>query len=337
MTKVYHIIVLLLISSLSCSDKPTQPQTNYLNWTVDTLRYSLQTIVNDIYGISSTNVYAAAYNYTAAIGTVWHFNGTSWSTQDMSQFGIHVFNSVMAFGDGRVFFVGKSVVANQTPPPSTTDTALVAILEGSNWTSVNLPAKELNSIWGSSSTDVWIGGDNGRLFHFDGSNWTQSTVYDNVSISSLTGFPPSQINALAYRLDQMPYDSIVTFIFQNDGSGWYVQDSLVQNTFPPNHAFGISDIWSLDNATLFSVGYGVFKKGGGQWVFDDGTLFAGIRGTRSDNIFAVGSGIYQDDGKWSKVNVAIDPSISIVSVWSDGKEVFAVGTDGTLSYVFHRK
>jgi hypothetical protein len=56
------------------------------------------------------------------------------------------------------------------------------------WTMVPLPSvMDLYSIWGSSASDVWVGGPHNTLLHFDGTSWTPTTVSGVGDIAGLWG------------------------------------------------------------------------------------------------------------------------------------------------------
>jgi hypothetical protein len=148
------------------------------------------------------------------------------------------------------------------------------------------------------------------------------------------------VYALGYKLDVSPYDSIRSYIFHFDGQSWRLRDSLIENTFPPVHSFGVADVWALNSTEVFSVGYGIFQNACNGWikVFDDGTIISGISGFASNNIFAVGTSIYHFNGaNWQRYNQFQNFSGVILRVWLGSNEVFAVGHDGNTSYVFHGK
>lgn len=91
--------------------------------------------------------------------------------------------------------------------------------------------KVLRAVWGSSSTDVWAGGEGGALVHFDGAAWsTRASSLDSQShVMAIDGSARDDVYLLEYRTD-------ATRMHHFDGVSW----SEV-TTFP-----GISQIFCLD-------------------------------------------------------------------------------------------
>lgn len=340
------IVSALFFTQFGCKDKsvdsppPGSRNPREYSWTVDTLKYGLQIATYDIFGISPKNVYSVGHCDFDG-GIMWHFDGNQWSNVQLDpSLGFIDLGSVYAFAPSTVFAVGERLVSNQNPLPNFLDSSLAFVFDGSQWRSYKLSAKGLHAVWGSSPNNVWAVGRDGAAFLFDGIQWAPKRIRDDISFTALSGSSSSDVYALGYKLDNQPYDSIAVYVFHFDGSAWTLRDSLLENTFPPTHSFGISDVWALNSTEVYSVGYGVYKKAGVSWqkIFDDGSLFGGIRGSASDNVFAVGYGIYHYNGKdWFHYNQFQNQIIPIVSIWADGSEVFAVGTDGSISYVFHGK
>ncbi len=47
--------------------------------------------------------------------------------------------------------------------------------KGTAWSSVPVPVtNDLNAVRGSSANDIWLTGDVGTLFHYDGAVWSSS-------------------------------------------------------------------------------------------------------------------------------------------------------------------
>jgi hypothetical protein len=93
---------------------------------------------------------------TLAVGTVW----TSSLTGPEPQLA-----SVWAASSPQAF--SSSFLASLTPT--------VLQRQGSAWASVSAASGE-NAVFGLSTTDVWIGGKNGAVAHFDGTGWTANTI-----------------------------------------------------------------------------------------------------------------------------------------------------------------
>lgn len=311
------------------------------HWTIDTLRFGSQAIMNDISGTSPSNVYVVGHSDFTG-GVMWHFDGKQWSTVQLDpNLGLISLHGISSFEENIVFAVGQIAYFNPNSPPNFLDSSLVLQYKGNQWIATKLKGSGLSAVWGNSPASVWAVGSQGTAFYFDGTGWTKQRIRDDLTFNALDGSANSYIHALGGKLDTQPYDSIAKYLCYFDGSSWSVTDSLLE-TFPPNHSFGTSDVWVLDPTEVYSAGYGIFKKAQKIWVkiFDDGTVFGGIAGSANDNIFAVGSegSILHFNGQdWYRYNQLRNLNIFCVSVWTDGTEVFVLGTDYVNSYVFHGK
>jgi hypothetical protein len=98
--------------------------------------------------------------------------------------------------------------------------------DGTTWTHWAYIPCELNTIYGFSANDVWIGGSNGKIWHFDGSQWTENFVYkpENaylVDISDIYGSNPNDVYAVGVIFYSGTDNTNQRgFVLHNDGSGW---------------------------------------------------------------------------------------------------------------------
>ncbi|MBI3004915.1 MAG: hypothetical protein HYY49_05805 [Ignavibacteriales bacterium] len=307
------------------------------SWSVDTLRFGFQLVIQDVFGISPNDVYAVG-ECDFDGGVLWHFDGSNWSPILIDpNLGYRNLYGVYAPEGKTVFAVGERVVPNPNPPPNFLDSSLALLFDAGQWFIRKLPGKGLSAVWGISDNNVWTVGREGTAFFYDGTRWEKREIRQDVSFTAISGGSATDVYAMGYTLDSQPYDSIMHYVFHFDGAKWTLTDSLIENTHPPNHAFGIGDI-SVLTTTVYSAGYGIFLKGGAGWqkVFEDGSLFGAIRGNTQKNVYAVGRSIYHFNGEdWFQFAQFQDQSKPYLSVWTNETEVFAVRTDGTLSYVYH--
>ena len=344
------IILLCIMTQWSCKKEPPAQPPSLKNprtytWTVDTLSYagSFQTLMTDIWASSPSNVYVVGFNDQGGRGTMFRYDGTRWQEINLGSIiigGISL-ESIYGFAPNDVYAVGRRIYNNPHPPPNFLDSSLIIHFDGVQWSeSVIQRGGLLKDVWGVSFTSIWTVGGNGTAYLFDGSRWERRRIRDDVFFQTITGRSASDVYALGYKLDVSPYDSIRSYVFHFDGQSWQLRDSLIANTFPPVHSFGVADIWALSSTEVFSVGYGIFKKADNGWtkIFDDNTVVSGIGGNASRNIFAVGVGIYHFNGlNWYSYEQFRNFPGVILRVWVDTNEVFAVGHDGNRSYVFHGK
>ncbi len=347
-------LVLVVFYCLGCKESPPEPQPptpkdpRTYTWTIDTIAYpgSSQTLMTDIWASSSTNVYVVGHNDQNR-GQMYHFDGAKWMPVRLAAadggtiVGPFDLSAIYGFSSQDIWAVGEKIYTHPTPPPNFLDSSLIIHFDGIQWREFTIQRKRaLYDVWGANATSVWAVGEEGTAYFFDGGHWQQRRIREDALLKNVSGSSSSDVYVLGSKLDTSPYDSIRSYIFNFDGQSWALRDSLIQNTFPPMHSFGIADLWALSSSEVFSVGHGIFKKTGNGWikVFEDNTTVTGIGGNGSNNIFAVGVGIYHFNGvNWQRYSQFQNFPGVIVRVWLDGSEVFAVGHDGNRSYVFHGK
>ncbi|MBN9159969.1 MAG: hypothetical protein BGO98_37355 [Myxococcales bacterium 68-20] len=150
---------------------------------------------------------------------------------------------VWSAGNGVVWAVGWTEVKNRVP------TGTVFRWDGSAWT-VHFEMKDrLHTVWGSGSTDIWIGGEGG-LFHGTGAS-SEAITWTKVrseSISSIWGSSATDIWAVGSLWQYTnPYRGTVLHFkgpSANGGDGWEV-DPLTSRPAAYQKVWGTSgsDVW----------------------------------------------------------------------------------------------
>ena len=355
-----YIFPLLSFLSLSCHDNGTQPPGNTLQlgkrnyiWEVDTLSYpgSFQTLMRDIWASSPKDVYVVGHNDQSGQGTMYNFDGKSWSPIHLLtveggtiQQGFDL-STVYGFGSKDVWAVGDHIYVNPTPPPNFLDSSMIIHFDGNAWEEAQLDKRlrYLSTIGGTSPNDIWAGGVNGSLYHFDGMQWRAFSFDTTVFLSSFSGYSSNNYYATGQRnVDFVqPLDSALYILFHFDGSNWAQIDSFQINPFENNWKFGYW-LWKSPKGILFSSAYGVYTYQSDKTWHD---LFISdwplrIYGSSDENIWAVGglSRAYQWNGQdWKRMTEVEDLNEILYSVWTNNVETFIVSNDGRQTYIIHGK
>jgi hypothetical protein len=334
---------------------PSQKNLRELTWRVDTLAYpgSFQTLLSDIWGSSAKDVYVVGSNSNNR-GLMWHFDGKSWTdvklgvTQGGTIVGAIDLRDIYGFGPNNIWAVGDHIRNNPNPPPNFLDSSLLIHFDGGRWEEIPTPAgRTLTAVWGRSSNDLWMAGWQGTLFHYDGVT-VKKEAFPLTAISDADTFyvPISIVGNASEGMYMLVADNAFGgrqfFFLQRENDRWVVTDN--------NFFFHSSGLWMSPSGTLYVSGQSVYKRQSGGWNKTlDGfnTLYSiGIHGTDDSNIFAVGrsnvepypGAIYHYNGNdWFNLQNLNILGVVYAEVWTDGREVFVVGTTGQKSIVLHGK
>ncbi|MGE5354177.1 MAG: hypothetical protein ACM3P0_18970 [Acidobacteriota bacterium] len=100
--------------------------------------------------------------------------------------------------------------------------------DGSKWTPYNISFSG-NTLFGFSRNDVWMGGDDGEIWHYDGTGWKRNYTYkaDNrnnlVIVQNIWGDRPDDVYAcgvIFYKNSVFEPQSNKGFILHYDGQKW---------------------------------------------------------------------------------------------------------------------
>jgi hypothetical protein len=190
----------------------------------------------------------------------------------------------------------------------------------------------INAMWGTSSNDFYVVGDNGNIAHYNGTSWekiesgTESNIHDIWGIKTDKGliFACAATNYLASGDRKI-------LLYENNKSVPIYWPSGLE----------VSSVWFPNLLHMFSCGEGIYKRIGTNWErqlgFENTTFTEKIRGQSIEDIFVVGDFgfvAHYNGADWEiydELDFDILYSVSyknntVVSVGSDGwKAVIVVG------------
>lgn len=111
-------------------------------------------ILWDIDGISQRNIYVVGFSIDLDKGVVLHYDGTEWKTVDFFN-GFGPMLSVCALSDHKIWIVGNTTATN---------------FNGEKWNMLGLIEDNLRVVKGINYNDIFFGGYEGALKHFNGLN-----------------------------------------------------------------------------------------------------------------------------------------------------------------------
>jgi len=166
--------------------------------------------------------------------------------------------------------------------------------QGTGWEWQNpLPIGEiLNSVWGSSGSDVFAVGYNGTIVHYDGSNWSTMNSGTTSDLTYVWGSSGSNVFAVGYNGTIVHYD----------GTNWSTMNTGTTDSF--------SGVWGSSGSDVFAVGYNgtILHYDGANWsTMNSGTTdyLSSVWGSSGSDVFAVGAGgiiVHYDGTNWSTMN-----------------------------------
>jgi len=202
--------------------------------------------------------------------------------------------------------------------------------DGKTWGTMTIgTTNELQGIWGSSSSNIYVVGLEGVMLHYDGNAWTNLTSDTSYALTSIWGSSAQDIFAVGHS-----YRGALGIILHYDGRAWSNMTSNTTND--------LLSVWGSSPSDVFAVGVAgtILHYDGNRWSsMTSGTtsILQGIWGSSSSNVFSVGNAsigtgniILHYDGKvWSSMN-----SGTIYGLWgvwgSSPSDVFAVGNGNSI-------
>jgi hypothetical protein len=177
----------------------------------------------------------------------------------------------------------------------------------------------INAVWGSSASNVWIGGTNGpnALQHWNGTSWTPTA--DTLDVVALWGSSSTDVYAVGGKKIQ-----------RYDGVGWTEVTSGASNP--------LLSIWGSSSTDIYAGGFSgtLVHSTGGAFSSVPSTgigvePIAAIWGSSSSNVYVGATNVYRYNGSsWSSVNTGIS---NIRAIWgTSATDIWMGATSGNLTH-----
>ena len=238
----------------------------------------------------------------------------------------------------------SAAVTGVSSPATFSATAVLAPIvlhfDGTTWSAAlkdnHATIFSMTSVWGSSSSDVFVGGGaclGPFVVHYNGTSWEDTPDCYGGSVSrtmGISGSSPSDVFALEVTATP-PF--ISSAVRHYDGQSW-----TTSYTYNPGNFRSLDAIWSRSANDAFTVGDNgvILHFDGTSWnaqtTGTTGNLKAvwGVAG--SAPVFAVGDAgtiLYYDGNTWQPQSSGTTAALAAVSGTS-ANDVFAVGSGGTI-------
>jgi hypothetical protein len=219
-----------------------------------------------------------AYNAVYWDGQKWELDRIPYYYQGQPFY--HPIQSVYAFGSNDIWFCGNGVIH----------------WDGNNFNPVQIPSivwgpYQMNKLWGSSSSDLYVVGNNGNIAHWNGSKWTKIESGTDVDLLDIWGSPDGTVWACGYTGDYA-----TTVLLRYDGTIWNKLYEGSPNNQNNNEYIGpIAGVWTNSNFFTYVTNWAfIYTQPNNNtldikritpWFSD--VAFA-MRGTDHNNIFIAG-------------------------------------------------
>jgi hypothetical protein len=181
---------------------------------------------------------------------------------------------------------------------------------------------DLNAVGGTSSSDVYLVGDNGTILHGSGTTW--STMNSPAGTARLLGI-------WAIATNDLYIAGAGNTVMHNGGSGWVTQ--TVVGTTELRGVWGVAGhIWAVG-----SSGTILKSTGNGNWTAEtSGTPneLRAIFGTSATDVWVVGDGVVlhsDGSGTWTAAADGVPTDVNLRAIGGrPGGPVWAVGNAWTI-------
>ncbi len=194
----------------------------------------------------------------------------------------------------------------------------------------------LVSVWGSSATDVWVGGARdvagALVYHYDGTSWTRlDTTGLNWDVWWLWGDGAGTL-FMAGSQGNVARVDIATSTITTEVLG----DAAY--TYFGTWGTSANDVWAVGGDILGDLPGAIYHFDGVAWSLaaNASTRSDGVSqrdafkvwGRSATDVFVVGTGsltMHWDGSAWSDIDSPIDESVTLFTVAGDGASAIAVG------------
>lgn len=190
------------------------------------------------------------------------------------------------------------------------------------WTPVSGATNLPYAVWGSGPSDVWAGGFQGSLVHWDGSAWASvpSHVPPGTAINGLWASSPTDAWAAV--------SGAAGGLMHWDGTVW---STVAVPGSPP-----LTAVWGTSPADLWAVGPSgvIVHRAGATWSTVPSHTTQGLQhvwGAAADDVWAVGwngTALHWDGALWSTIATGTTDSLMGVHGTSSS-DVWIAGYDGS--------
>jgi hypothetical protein len=296
-----------------------------ITWQMDTLGQPGD-FLYDVWGLDENNVWAVgAVHMQQGVTSVIKWDGVRWNYHSWPEGGAR---AIWGFSANDFWTVGDY-----------SNRGFIGHFNGTNWTEYRSEyflargdtVYPLYSVWGSSPDDVWAVGDQGKIIHWDGSEWLKVQSPINLILYDIWGTSTESIYAIHISLSQQSQ------LIHYEGNSW----TNITNQLPTGER-NFTSLWFDKGGTGYIVGNNVLFYDGGAFnriEINQDKFLLRVRGRNSTDVFTVGQKgrVHHFNGtNWMTYPELFDesPGMELRGVYVTETTVFAVGiiNNGSIIY-----
>lgn len=341
-------LISLIVLCIGCSkqnpvippeEKPDTTSHEF-TWEIDTIG-EFQSNLYDVWG---------SENYAYAVGLIYwpdrqlpiniiSWDGLNWTPVDFLE---GYLSSIYGFDQNDIWVCGDWRVDNDL-------FALVGHWNGHTWKIWKLQQyNHLESIWGTSSSNIYTCGWAGTILHYNGSSWTKQESGTSYNLHDIWGTDNSNIFISG---DKESTGEGVLLKF--DGVSWKPVAKGSPQTDSTLYG-GFEGVWCNSTEKIIHVGALVYEGTEGNWILADipynypiGNInglsaMRSVHGSKENNVFICGDYnliIHWNGSTWHIYDQFFNKSkpSNLFGVWVNDKSVFIAGSENARAIIYRGK
>ncbi len=306
--------------------------------TLDTTSHNFSYTVYEFGNVSSSILYDVAIvgEEIWAVGEIYmddslgntirynavHWNGNEWTIIRIpylyqGQPYYHPIQSVYSFGENDIWFCGNGVIH----------------WDGNNYVPISIPSNvwgpyQMNKLWGTSSNDLYVIGNEGNIAHYNGSQWSRVESGTDLHLTDIYGRNENEVYATGANISDVKG---VLLKGNNNQFSVMINSEIIDESELFEKLYGIlAAVWLDENNTIYTGGNLLYQYKNGSWDYvrslpenyiggNPGSFYRGfissIRGNSSnDYIIAGGRNTLRhfNGYTWEQLGLPYDPASPIV-------------------------
>lgn len=273
-----------------------------------------------------------------------HWNGSDWTISRLpyifqGQPFYHPIQSVYAFSENDIWFCGNGVIH----------------WDGNNYVPISIPSNiwgpyQMNKLWGTSSSNLYVVGNAGNIAHYNGSQWTRVESGTELALTDVYGKNENEVYAVGINVQEVKG---VVLKGNSNGFSVMINSGIINQNELFDKLYGdLASVWLDDNGTLYAGGNLLYRYNNGEWDYvrslpenfiggNPGAYYRGalgsIRGNASNDYIIAGdrNTLKHFNGiSWEQIGLPYSPSSPIGwTVEQKGNIAVGVGLNANKAFI----